>query len=58
MQAGESPDFGLEFDTWGMGLDHMARAADANCPYCHDTKLLGSPSFPIVCFHCTAGIEA
>lgn len=45
-----------QFDTWGMGLTHMAQSAAESdpCGRCHATGFVGHSSFPIPCPECGA----
>lgn len=39
-----------EFDTFGMGLDHMGAAAQ--CGHCHGTGWAGPKGLPVPCGSC------
>jgi hypothetical protein len=44
-----------DINTFGMGLSHMAKAPDHEpCERCHDTGLVGDPTFPLLCPECRA----
>lgn len=43
-----------EFDTWGMGLSHMAQSAENTklCPSCRGAGILGNGTLQVACPRC------